>query len=183
MLFGIMYQAMPGDNDKMSLQVFSGPVITRTQTSQTFVATSGGMIDDDFDMKLDNFQFGLHAGAQVGYNLGKYFKINPYLLTAIPFGDSCAKYDVTIRKESPTDPLSSQSDIDCGGTEDGSTPSRARHVQIGLQGLEFSGGINLIYKPWGLTVNLTAPFLKKLDTESTDIFLLTFSLPFGNYPK
>jgi len=183
-MFGLMHQVIPGDEKKLSLQVFSGPMITRTQTRQTFVATSGSTVNDDFDMELDNFQFGFHAGAQAGINLGKKFKLNPYLLAGFPFGGSCAEYDVpTIRVLSPNDPLSSQSDLECGGSVTGAAANPPRNVEVGLTGFEFTGGINLIYKPWGLTVNLTAPFLKKLDAEGADILLLTFSLPFGNYLK
>ncbi len=189
-MFGIMHQVLPGDDDKrLSLQAFTGPMITRTKTSQTFVAVTGvigSAPDDDFDMELDDFQFGWHAGAQAGYNLGKKFKINPYLLAAFPLGDSCATYDVpAIRATNPNgNPLSSQSDLACGGSVDNSPPATPRSVEVGLDEFEFTGGINLIYKPWGLTVNLTAPFLKKIDSdEGADIFLLTFSLPFGNFLK
>lgn len=69
---------------------------------------------------------------------------------------------------------------------EGGDPGTETHGEfdgVGLEMFDFFGGINLVFKPIGLDINITAPILKKIDPGETAMVLLTFSLPFGNYVR
>jgi len=71
------------------------------------------------------------------------------------------------------------------GGGSGSSVSSSDNPKIGLIASVLTLGLNVIYIPWGLSINLTAPFIDPFLGEeiNPEITMLTFSWSFGDYAK
>jgi len=159
-----------------TLPVFFGVLLQRVRFEQRVQEFrdpgAGGALYADFDMNATALFPGVMAGAQAGFDLGERFQLNPFFVA----GATSLNFDYT----------NANIRVNTGAAR--ST------LDKGLSGGEYtlesgffvSGGMNLVYRPWGLAVNVTAPIVKKLllaATEDVDIAMFSVSKSFGSYPR
>ncbi|MEK7390062.1 MAG: hypothetical protein AAB036_10225 [Elusimicrobiota bacterium] len=167
---GVVYQAAGDTSEGFTLPVFAGPLLSRSLSRQTVTRfNQAGALLDDFDMETQDLSLGLALGAQAGVPISRSFELNPFIMAGVFFRDDCRSYDVT--RQGTNSGFSSTSDSGCSGT---------RRIQAGEDRLIATGGLNLAYTPWGVSLNATAPFLGRLIAgEDAEITLLTLSWSFG----
>jgi hypothetical protein len=164
---GLVHQFFADDFEGFALPVFAGPLLARVHQDPTHVLSTtknGGVTQkDDFYVDVDNFQPGFMVGTQSIFNVGKGFQLNPFAIVAIM--SSSADPNITNVKfqQSQAPPMAT--------------------VQSGFGGF----GVNLVYKPWNLSANVTAPFFSKLikldGAHGFQGSLWSVSWGFGNYVK
>ncbi len=169
---GLVRQFWGGEGSRLSVPVFFGPLLSHSSSKQSVRRVYLGSVIDDFDMEISDLSLGLGAGAQAALRLGKGFELVPFLLGGVFFTDACRPYRVT--RQGADSGLSAFSENACSG--DG-----ARRLAIGEDPFVFAGGVNLGYEPWGLSLNLTAPFLSRL-LEPTNAEVPLLSLSWG-FPR
>lgn len=171
---GAVYQAAGETSGGFTLPIFAGPLLSRSSSRQTVTRfDQTATLLDDFDMEVEDLSLGLALGAQAGIPVGRGFELNPFVMTGVFFRGDCRSYDVT--RQGTNGGYSSTSDSGCSG---------ARHIRAGEDRLLATGGLNVMYNPWNLSLNATAPFLGRLIAgEDAKITLLTLSWSFGNSHK
>lgn len=175
---GVVYQFWGDEGDPFTASVFYGPTLARPKFRQTVFSSQ---LDADFDMELSPTLFGLLSGVQGGVDAGKHFRLNPFMITGASLGNRCHRYDVpSIRRDGQG--VSQQSTSECVGLD---FVKQASGRLIGVQPWVFVVGLNLIYKPWGLSVNVTAPILKRnpLMRSTTSVAIFSASWSFGSYTR
>lgn len=135
-----------------------------------------GTLLADYDVKVDQTNPGPIVGLQAGIPIGESFTLNPFLMLGGDFG-STTKPTVTAQRTPASGTGSSKS---LGFIAAGQGPI----VSQGAANL----GLNVTYRPWGLTVNVTAPFLATdipVDKGGEDIRAteISVSWSFGDYIK
>jgi hypothetical protein len=171
---GAIYQAAGDTTEGFALPVFAGPLLSRSISRQTVTRfDQAETLLDDFDMEVEDLSLGLALGAQAGVPVGRGFELNPFVMAGVFFRGDCRGYDVT--RQGTNGGFSSTSDSDCSG---------ARQIRAGEDRLIATGGLNVLYTPWGVSLNATAPFLGRLIAgEDAEITLLTLSWSFGSPRK
>lgn len=171
---GAVYQAAGDASEGFTLPVFAGPLLSRSSSRQTVTRfDQNATLLDDFDMEVEDLSLGLALGAQAGIPAGRGFELNPFVMTGVFFRGDCRSYDVT--RQGTNGGYSSTSDSGCSGT---------RQIRAGEDRLLATGGLNVMYNPWNLSLNATAPFLGRLIAgEDAEITLLTLSWSFGSPRK
>ncbi|MBT3586759.1 MAG: hypothetical protein HN509_17745 [Halobacteriovoraceae bacterium] len=177
---GLFFQVLEQDGWIPSWTIQAGPFIKWVQMSQNVKKTNINSNENliDYDMESSNFFGGLLIGGQIGWDVGENFAFNPFAFLQLPLTEECRSYKVkTIRAGSFSDTQTGT----CEGTPIGS----AGEGKIDYSNFQISGGINIIYKPWDLSVNISAPFIRFAVEEGTDqdSTIITFSKSFGNYRK
>lgn len=178
---GVVYQALGRTDGGFSLPVFAGPTVTYARFAQTVVdgpITDPSTINVDFDMESSQVYPGVLAGMQAGIPLGKSLAINPFFIGAWAIGPECRPYRVRqLRRD--VSGLSNQGSPACGEI---SLDIQANKRFIEFPRTTLAGGINLSYRPWGLSLNATAPFLARLlaQSENTPMSLVTATFSFGS---
>ncbi|MBI2071171.1 MAG: hypothetical protein HYT79_11285 [Elusimicrobia bacterium] len=189
---GLVYQLFGGTDSGFSLPLFAGPSFMQAKFSQNILnsdTTSG--IREDFDMEASPTFSGFFVGAQAGIDIGKNLKLNPFFILGKTLGDECRSFNVTtIRVAGPGTSsdldLANESTPECGGTTGTPPRARTRSRFMGYDQSLSGAGLNIVFKPWGLSANITAPILKSgLAKENRDPEVTTFSISwsFGNYVK
>lgn len=169
---GLVYQAMGESDAGFALPVFAGPLLSHSSSRQTVNRSVGGVLQDDFDMTVSDLSIGLGAGAQAAMPLGRGFEFNPFVLTGLFFSGDCRSYEVT--RQGLDNGFSATSDADCSGV---------RRIRAGEDRLLLAGGLNMIYAPWGVTLNLTAPLIgQMLATDNAKVSLFSVTWRYGR-PK
>lgn len=175
---GMVRQFFGEEDGKFVLPVFAGPIAVYANFSQTqferYSTQSGGATHTDFDMSGDQIFPGIMLGVQSSFNFNKYFQINPFLIGGSLFSDKM-DFDVTnirVDTQSATNPQSTLARIKAG-------------EKIKISPKFVTIGINLVYRPWGLSFNVTSPIVKKvlLGAENLDVTQFSLSYAFGNYGK
>lgn len=124
--------------------------------------------------------YGVLAGLQANIPVGKKFALNPFLL-AMPSTADTNKGDAInsshIRLDRPITVGTS------GGTQ--VSTSQTDFIRAIPR---FSMGLNAVYRPWGISANLTASLFtaltnKSLELQGNKILKLQLSKSFGNFPK
>lgn len=171
---GAVYQAAGDTTEGFTLPVFAGPLLSRSTSRQTVTRfDQTAALLDEFDMEVEDVSLGLALGAQAGVPVGRGFELNPFVMTGVFFRDDCRSYDVT--RQGTNGGFSSTSDSGCSGT---------RQIRAGEDELIATGGLNVLYTPWNLSLNVTAPFLGRLIAgDDAKITLLTLSWSFGSPRK
>lgn len=164
---GLVHQFFGENFDGFALPVFAGPMLAKVHQDPTHVMATtknGATVQkDDYYVDVDNVQPGFMIGTQSAFNVGKNFQLNPFAMLA--FMSKSADPNITNVKfqQSQAPPMAT--------------------VQNGFGGF----GLNLIYKPWNVSVNLTAPFITKaFKIDGAHGFqgnLFSLSWGFGNYVK
>ena len=180
---GLAYQLIGRKDGGFSLPIFFGPTVNHARFSQTIIDypnSNPGSPSIDFDMQASHTLPGLMAGAQAGINLGKYFGITPFIINTWSFGDVCQPYEVT-QNRSSRDGLAGQPTPNCSESTTGVEPTNRPLVDYPQGAL--TAGAALTYKPWGLSANITAPFLRKslAKDEGVSVVLFSITYSFGNY--
>lgn len=168
---GAIYQAAGDTAEGFTLPVFAGPLLSRSTSRQTVTRfDQTAALLDDFDMEVEDLSLGLALGAQAGVPIGRGFELNPFVMTGVFFRGDCRGYDVT--RQGVNGGFSATSDLGCSG---------ARQIRAGEDRLIATGGLNVMYAPWNISLNATAPFLGPLIAgEDAKITLLTLSWSFGS---
>lgn len=171
---GAVYQAAGDTSEGFTLPVFAGPLLSRSSSRQTVTRFGQtATLLDDFDMEVEDLSLGLALGAQAGIPVGRGFELNPFVMAGVFFRGDCRGYDVT--RQGLNGGFSSTSDSGCSG---------ARQIRAGEDRLIATGGLNVLYTPWSVSLNATAPFLGRLIAgEDAKITLLTLSWSFGSPHK
>lgn len=171
---GAVYQAAGDTSGGFTLPIFAGPLVSRSNSRQAVTRfDQTATLLDDFDMEVEDLSIGLALGAQAGIPVGRGFELNPFVMTGFFFRGDCRSYDVT--RQGTNGGFSSTSDAGCSG---------ARQIRAGEDRLIATGGLNVIYAPWNVSLNATAPFLGRLIAgEDAEITLLTLSWSFGSSRK
>lgn len=168
---GLVYQFFGDEEGGFVLPVFIGPMLARTDISQTVTSTQ---LQADFDMEMVNTSPGVMAGVQAGINVGKSFKLNPFVVGGTWGFSECRSFKVkTIRQDVQNYSRGSAGDV-CGA---GKIPMDSFLVGLGM---------NLTYKPWGVSANITAPVVRNMlmgGTSDIDVMIISISKSFGNYRK
>ena len=154
-----------------TMPVFFGVMLTKPSFEQS-VKDTGTSDDSDFDVEGNSFPIGIVLGVQGAKDLGKWFMLNPFAVIGSGEGSKWEYTVGTVRGETGT----GRSLLD-SARNDESSKSPADIISF---------GVNLVVKPLGLSVNLTAPLLKSLSlvgnsSVTTTIFSISYS--FGNYVK
>lgn len=160
---GVLYRA-----------VFAGVVVARTSATQTVRRRSAGTLTDDFDMELTQTLPGLALGAQAALPWGEDWELSPFALATYYFGDGCAGYRVT--RQGADGGQSAFSSPGCAGS---------RRLRLGDQQLGLHLGLNALYKPWSLSINLSAPYFAsllahELYRENSDVYFFSLGWHFGS---
>lgn len=187
---GVAYQLFGKEDGGFSVPVFLGPTLTRTRITQTYVDTEGpSTVRSDWDMKLEHTIPGVLLGVQAGINVGKYFKINPFLILSQTLGSKCKPYETTALRVDSTGE-NGDSTPDCGGGMGPGNPGPTTGQSlVETGGSIFTPGINVTYKPWGLSANVTAALIRKKFLSSPpeslepEVVVFSLSYSFGNYIK
>lgn len=167
---GVVYQFFGEEDGGFTLPVFFGPLLAHADMKQTVRAPGVG--NADFDMTLRETSPGAMIGVQAGINATKHFKLNPYLMGGTFGFTECHKYTATVRSDPQS--YSNPSGQICSGQK------------IPYDSFVVGMGLNATYKPWNVTVNLTAPLLKNAlmgGTSDIDVTMLSVSWAFGNFRK
>lgn len=174
MTAGAVYQAAGDTSEGFTLPIFAGPLLSRSSSRQTVARfDQSATLLDDFDMEVNDLSIGLALGAQAGISVGRGFELNPFVMTGVFFRDDCRSYDVA--RQGTNGGFSSTSDSNCSGV---------RQIRAGEDRLIATGGLNVLYAPWSVSLNATAPFLGRLIAgENAEITLLTLSWSFGSSRK
>ena len=171
---GAVYQASGDTTEGFTLPVFAGPLLSRSTSRQTVTRfDQTATLLDDFEMEVEDLSLGLALGAQAGVPIGRGLELNPFVMTGVFFRGDCRGYDVT--RQGTNGGFSATSDSGCSG---------ARQIRAGENRLIATGGLNVMYTPWNISLNATAPFLGRLIAgEDAKITLLTLSWSFGSPRK
>ncbi|MEK7233290.1 MAG: hypothetical protein AAB268_05715 [Elusimicrobiota bacterium] len=171
---GAVYQASGDTTEGFTLPVFAGPLLSRSTSRQTVTRfDQTATLLDDFEMEVEDLSLGLALGAQAGVPIGRGLELNPFVMTGVFFRGDCRGYDVT--RQGTNGGFSATSDSGCSG---------ARQIRAGEDRLIATGGLNVMYTPWNISLNATAPFLGRLIAgEDAKITLLTLSWSFGSPRK
>ena len=176
----MVYQFFGNKEGGFTLPVFAGPMITRIKFNQTVTKSYGqianqplsGQVHTDFDMDGNQFVPGFMAGVQAGIPLGKYFKAVPYAMAGFLFQEDLSYTLGTVRTDRESSGMGMLVRVRNGD-------KMQIERKIGTIGL------NLVFKPWGLSLNLTGPILTKALLGKKDLEITQFSLSysFGKYEK
>lgn len=173
---GLSYQFFGETEGGFTLPVFFGPVISQTKLKERVLnRTLGGALLNDYDLELNNIQVGMLLGVQAGIPLGEKFQLNPFVIGGYYFNSESDNPRITAVR-------ANGGGTDLNGLLSGTTG-------FSLQEYMLSAGLNLVYRPWGLSLNVTAPFLSKPLIPSqrpytpVDGMLFTMSYSFGKYAK
>lgn len=145
---------------------FMGPMLAHPRFSLA-VQESGGK--GDFDIEGDALFPGIMYGMQMGIDLGRSFNLNPFMMGGNWLHDM--EYSLGDVRRAPQ-----------YSTKGSKSISGYYNSFIGL-------GLNLVYKPWGLAVNVTSPFMGKvlsssrLTTPGIGVSTYSISLSFGRYQR
>lgn len=180
--------------DEFTLGAFMGPIVYLTQgkgsavflNSQTTADSSEctesfagyNCVKRNYDARATTF--GLLAGLQANIPVGKAFALNPFFI-ALP---STALFQEGEFIDSDHVKLDQPIKV---GTSSGANvfTSQTDYVRAIPP---FSLGLNLAYRPWGLTANVTGSIFtmltnKALELQGNKIVKLQVSKSFGSFPK
>lgn len=169
--------------EKWATSLFAGPFVNKTTFSQSVRQTTNNVRNADFDMSGEKTGLGVLVGVQGDYQPFENFKFNPYLLIGFKISEDCGPYQVDQVRLADTSGrfLEHQSSPDCGGS--GGTTTR-QDRKFSYNHSFQSVGVNMVYVPWDLSVNLIAPFFDAFKSdEDPKVTLLTFSLSFGDFVR
>ena len=134
----------------VSAGIFAGPAVTSISMTQQVVKNDGTGVTDDFEMKVSPTFVTALFGLQLGFRIGDWFLINPYLLSNWVFNEQCHTYEVT--KVTTSGPLVGRSTSTCGGSTNGG-PATTTH-QIEMKADVAAIGVNLGFPQAGASINL-----------------------------
>ncbi|MBI4401507.1 MAG: hypothetical protein HY581_07740 [Nitrospirae bacterium] len=177
---GLSYQFFGETPGGFTLPVFLGPTLTIRNTESRIVETGfpvgGGPfgVAADYDLKSKGVTPGLFAGIHAGIPLGDYFLLNPFATFYYSFQRTMSGEVGAVR-------------VDDGNPQN-SLNSFRRGLRVEAAANGANVGANLVYRPWGLSVNITAPFITKDWSggrfgQAVHSTLITISIPFGKYEK
>lgn len=170
---GLVYQFFA--DRKYTMPVFFGPMLTRVTMSQRVVDRLSGALRNDYDLDGSALIPGVMIGAQTAIDVAKGFRLDPFLVYGRSLDDSIDMQVKNVRANAGGSGYLSINDYR-------SNASR-------LNNPSFLGvGLNLVYKPWGLSANVTSPLLGErgdlLRTmEGFKMTQITISKSFGNFEK
>jgi len=174
---GLMFRYFNKNDEGFTLSTFLGPAALQVKLEERIKLTfkSGGVYD--YEIEADEILPGGMFGIQAGINLGRYFRLNPFAVAAafpagvISYTETGIVHEDTRTGQDSTFGFSSSGDINSA-------------TEIEAQQISAGGGINLLFKPLGLSLNITAPFAKHW-YQGGGIFptMATLSWSFGNYSK
>lgn len=177
---GVTYQFY-GTQEGSAAAVFAGPVMILTKFNSSIRETdrnTGSVNDYDTECRLTTP--GASAGVQAGFDVFKKFKLNPFAMLGWMKTQPITGAVTRIRLAQIPDANPFNSNL----------ASLQRGEQYDRGGVFGSIGLNAIYKPWGVSVNLLAPFVKetilKIGKNTSDNFKITqisIAWAFGNYVK
>lgn len=141
---GIVYQFF--SERKYTMPVFVGPMFTRVQMSQRIVDTPQAGTGNDYDLEGSELLKGVLIGAHTAIDY-KFLRFNPFVIYGHSMDDSIGLQVKNTRLN--------------GGAANGYL-SMNDYVALSrtLNNPSFLGvGMNLVYLPWNLSVNVTSPIL------------------------
>lgn len=173
---GLVYEFFGDKENGFSLPVFLGPSVNRISSTQHVrqfnTRKDGGGAISDFEMDMESLSPGLFGGIQAGFNVNRHIQLNPYVIMAGFFGGDFDSRTLNTRFNNP--PAAGSPSVM------GTSPQSDNGAFI-------TGGINLTYRPWGLSFNITSPFLKqgiKFGNDySGSVSHYSVTWAFGNYRK
>lgn len=171
---GVVYQFFGDKEGGFSLPVFFGPLLSMSSVKQRYRDRNRSTfaLETDADLEVNLTNPGYFVGAQASLPVGKYFRLNPFVIYGANSKSDVSPEIATVRLETP-----------------GAEPRYLQRIRsgekIGIPNKFAAIGINLFFKPWGLSMNLTAPLVRKaiLEDEDAKMTLLTLSWSFGHYIK
>lgn len=182
------------DPDGFTMGAFAGPIVylTRGSGSALFLNSQTPADSSECPETIAGYNcvkrsyqasattFGLLAGIQANIPVGKKFAVNPFLIalpsTALSAGGDAINSD-HVRLDQPIKV----------GTSGGAQVWTSQTDFIRAIP-PFSLGLNAIYRPWGLSANLTASVFteltnKVLELQGNKILKLQLSKSFGSFPR
>jgi hypothetical protein len=171
---GLHFGLLKGEGLKPTINFIGGIYLKFIRFSQSYRREDiNNNTELDFDMESNPIIPGLLLGGQMGWKIGNHFLINPFGFFQIPIGSECRSYQVvTVRKDPNNE----------AGT--GTCPETGENG-LDYSGFQLSGGINISYIPWDLSINVTAPFIRVAieDYTQADTTIITISKNFGDYER
>lgn len=155
--------------------LFFGPTVTKLKVTSSVLETTGGAVKADWDAEISKTLPGPSVGLQAGFDVGR-FTLNPFAILGGSFGNAGPK-PTAVRTDSGGALLALAKGTGTGPAE----------TAVGTGGASL--GVNVLYQPWGLSVNVTAPLLRKApiwrENASKGIEVTQFSLSwsFGSYQR
>ena len=181
---GLHYLLWKQEGYKPTLTVMGGPYFRLIDFSQTYVLNGTFLNTDfpnqtiyDFDMKSSPLIIGASVGVRLSWRIANSFAINAFGFLQVPLSDTCQPYKITALRtdlEGNSDQGLCQDETKVGVNFDGSEDI------FGTEHL-LSGGFNLEYIPWKLTVNISSLLIGYgLKGQSqVDTSLISISKSFG----
>lgn len=165
---GIVRQFFGGAESAFVLPVFAGPMLKRFSYSHRVIESfPNGTIHSDYDVAGEGFDPGLLVGTQAGIELGKAWRLNPFFIFGMFFSEEIPVDVTNVRTN--TQPNNKQSNLNrlLSGED--------------VEGGNFFGGfgLNLAYRPWGVSANLTSPFLPSFNDDNLKTTMVSISWAFG----
>ncbi|MDH5580561.1 MAG: hypothetical protein OEY33_01520 [Bdellovibrionales bacterium] len=171
---GIHFQLLKQKGALPSINFIGGPYLKLIKFSQSYRREDFNKnIELDFDMESNPTIPGLMIGGQMGWKIKDKFIINPFGFIQIPISSECKSYEVTsVRKDSNNE------------AGKGTCPETGENG-IDFSMFQISGGINLVYIPWDLSVNITAPFIRLAIEDYTNgsTTIISISKSFGDFER
>lgn len=167
---GVVHQFFGAAENGFVLPVFAGPMLKSYSYSHRVVETNRttGVMIADYDVSGDGVVPGLLVGAEAGIDLGKSWGLNPFLILGILAGDELEAKVTQTRLR----PAGSQQGVN--RLLNGEKPERSS---------AFGGlGANLVYRPWGISANLTSPWLPAINSD-LEATVFSLSWAFGSYTR
>ncbi|MDE2490784.1 MAG: hypothetical protein KGM24_08040 [Elusimicrobia bacterium] len=164
---GIVRQFFGDGDDGFALPVFLGPMIAHVSMAPTHVVLdnyAGGVTQhDDYDVSVDQFLPGVMGGVESSFDVGRSFALQPFALVAV-MAKQPAPNITNVRVQQSQD-----------------VPQTT--ITHGYGGF----GLDAVYRPWGVSVNLTAPLFDHLvNINGATNFsgsLFSVSWAFGRYVR
>lgn len=181
---GVHYLLLTQQGYRPALVFIGGPYVKIARFSQTFFQ-EGAILDDgsfsnevvfDFDMESNPVLFGLTVGGRLSWRIKDKFALNFFGFMQVPITSECQPYKVTaVRTDFEGDVNSGL----CESGGDGGIDFSGNAIE--LAGAALSGGFNIEYIPWKVTLNVSAPIIKALveDYTQQDTTVISLSKSFG----
>lgn len=167
---GVVHQFFGREESGFVLPVFAGLLLKKYDFSHRVIESSLGAVVSDFDVESSGIAPGVLVGAEAGIDLGKKWQLNPFVIMGMV---ASSELDVKVKQvRVNAQPNNRQQSV---------------NRLLGGEKLEsenaFGGiGLNLTYRPWGITANLTSPFLPSLIESDSKLDAAVFSVSWAFGP-
>jgi len=171
---GVHFQILKQKGAIPTVNFIGGPFLKLIDFSQSYRREDfNNNIELDFDMKSSPMIPGLMLGGQMGWKIQDKFIINPFGFIQVPISSECKDYEVTKVRKDTNNEAGQGTCPDSGDTG------------LDFSMFQISGGVNFVYIPWDLSINITAPFIRLAIEDYTNgsTTILSVSKSFGDFQR